>query len=58
MFFVMLYHPNKEIPALPMLNAADEICFFDYVDEAKAAAKNNELGEHFGFDVFQLGNGE
>lgn len=58
MFFVMLNHPSQDIPAIPMVNENDDISFFEDVESAKAAAKDNDLGENFGFDIFQLGNGE
>ncbi len=46
MYFVMLGHPDENIPSVPL------------VEEANEDAENNFLGHGFGFEVFQLGYGE
>ena len=58
MFFVMLNHPNPNVPALPMTcNDDKDVAFYKTREEAQNDAENNSLGEHFGYNVFELGNG-
>lgn len=61
MYFVMLYHPSADIPAMPLLKAeardAGDIAFFESEKEAFAAAEDNDLGEIYGYDVFEIGGG-
>jgi len=54
-FFVMLNHPK----CLPLIMMKDEenVAYFDTQEEAKVAANDNDLGDAFGYEVFQLGCG-
>ena len=59
MFFVMLNHPSENIEALIMTQGTyDEPAFFATQEDARKAAKNNTLGENFGYEIFELGTGE
>lgn len=60
-FFVMLNHPK--CPPLIMNEVGDDafdftVAYFEAYELAKAAAEDNDLGEHFGYEIFQLGCGE
>lgn len=58
MFFVMLSHPNPNVHALALSENDGDIAFFETKDLAREAAENNSLGEHFGYEIFELGMGE
>jgi hypothetical protein len=55
-FFVMLRMQNG---ATPLIFADDQIhmMFFDTAKKARAAAKKSFFGDHFGFEIFKLGQG-
>ena len=55
-YFVMLNLQRGGIT--PMVDGDDELALFETQEEAEASAKNNVLGDAFGYEVFCRGNGE
>lgn len=55
MFFVMLNHPSKNIPAVPMTDEDGDVAFYKDRDVACTTAEESSLGETYGFEVFELG---
>jgi len=58
-FFVMLNHPSCAGNYTPM-DCGDndfELARFATKEEAEKAARNSALGENFGYEVFEIGNG-
>lgn len=53
-YFVMLYTQNGSFT--PMMHD-DDIARYPSQKAARDAARNNLLGEHFGFDIFRIGDG-
>ncbi len=56
-YFVMLNLQRGGISPMT-LGEDDELALFETQEEAEASAKNNVLGDAFGFEVFCRGNGE
>ncbi|WP_155303458.1 hypothetical protein [Desulfosarcina widdelii] len=55
-FFVILNHQNGSV--LPMVENDDgDLAMFETETDAVTAGNNNPLGEHYGFEVFELGDG-
>jgi hypothetical protein len=54
-FFVMLTTPDGGYT--PLLDDTGEIAKFEYVDEATITAFETELGEEYGYEVFEIGRG-
>jgi len=56
-YFVMLEHP-RGIP-VPMTTGeyGEDIAWFELLDDAKEAAKNNPLGDAYGYEIFERGGG-
>lgn len=57
MYFVMLNHPSENIPAIPMVDDNNNTIFFDELELAQKSAEQSFLGDCYGFEVFELGNG-
>ena len=58
MFFVLLNHPKNDVPAVPLIESkTDNIAFYETFEEAGEAAESSSLGEEFGYEIFQLGQG-
>lgn len=58
MFFVMLNHPNPDIPAVPLIDTeTDNVGFYESDGEAGLAAESSTLGEECGYEIFELGQG-
>jgi hypothetical protein len=55
-FFVMLYHPNGSF--VPLVEEDNEMMFFGTVKEADDHAKASCLGSEFGYETFQMGEGQ
>lgn len=53
-FFVMLYTPHGGYT--PMMGD-DDIATFETEDTARKCAEDNPLGENFGYEIFQIGEG-
>ena len=56
-FFIMLYN-QKGDRAMPITDEDDNVVFFESLEAAKEAMKNNPYAEAFGFEIFELGTGE
>lgn len=55
-YFVILNHPNGKV--LPLVeNDENDIAMFDSEIQALSAGQNNDLGNYYGFEVFELGGG-
>lgn len=54
-FFVMLNCQHGG--ATPMMGDDDEVAFYESEAAARVDADQNPLGEHFGYEVFELGTG-
>lgn len=59
-FFVMLHLDNAHgcFVALPLVDEDENICLFKTSEAAARAAKQNSLGAHFGYEIFEHGTGE
>jgi len=57
-YFVILNCSNGGITPLVTGDLHEELATFDSEDEAAEAARNNTLGNFFGFEVFCAGCGE
>ena len=58
MFFVMLNHPNPDVPAVPLIDEnTDNIGFYDSEEAAGQAAESSLLGGREGYEIFGLGQG-
>ena len=58
-FFVMLNHPVcAPLIMTDSQGDGDDIAYFKTYKLAKEAATDNDLGDAFGYEVFQLGCGE
>lgn len=59
-YFVMLHLENSagKFLGLLMKDEDDDVVYFSSYDEAEKAAKENSLGAHFGYEIFQHGCGE
>ena len=58
-FFVMLNHPVCQ-PLIMTVDSGDgdDIAYFETKKDADISAQDNDLGDAFGYEVFQLGCGE
>lgn len=55
-YFVILNHPNGSV--MPLVeNDEQDLMMFESERKATICASDNPLGENFGFEVFELGNG-
>ena len=54
-FFVMLYTQNGSFT--PMMVDDYDIAKYETEEEARLAAKDNPLGEAFGYEIFEIGIG-
>lgn len=52
----MLYHPNGSF--VPLVEEDNEMMFFGTVKEADDHAKASCLGSEFGYETFQMGEGQ
>tara|TARA_R110000772_G_scaffold157499_4_gene268687 strand:+ start:1756 stop:1947 length:192 start_codon:yes stop_codon:yes gene_type:complete len=58
-FFVMLSHPVCQPLIMTTSDGdGDDIAYFSTRELAVQAARNNDLGDSFGYEVFRLGCGE
>jgi hypothetical protein len=56
-FFIMMNSQDgKRI--MPVVDEEEEVCLFDTYDEAKKLGDGHHAASHFGFEIFQRGNGE
>ena len=55
-YFVMLNCTGGRIT--PMTDSDDNVAMFETIEEANEAARDNMLGEAYGFEVFCKGCGE
>lgn len=55
-YFVMFYN-QFGTKLVPMLDKNDELIMFSTYEEAKFAASKTAFGEHFGYDIYEAGNG-
>lgn len=55
-YFVMLWNQKCTL-LVPMTEENGELAMFLTEEEAFAAGKENHMGKHFGFDVFEAGCG-
>lgn len=56
-YFVMLY-TSADVGYVPMIDGDDnDLAMYDTEDEARSAAQNTSLGEAFGYEIFQMGEG-
>ena len=56
-FFVMLNNQAAD-RLVPLIQSNDELAMFATLREAMDAARKTPLGEVFGFEVFEAGQGE
>jgi hypothetical protein len=58
-YFVMLWnqHGTALIPMMMDDYGTEKLAMFSTVDKAVEAARATAIGEAFGFDVFEAGNG-
>jgi hypothetical protein len=54
-FFVMLTTQNGDY--LPLIDKYGDIAKFNTANAARDSAKNNPLGENFGYEIFERGCG-
>ena len=58
-FFVILNHPKcAPLIMTDTYSRGEDIAWFYTYESAKAAAQDNDLGNTFGYEIFQLGYGE
>jgi len=55
-FFVMLWN-QKSTLLVPMTEEDGELSMYQTAEEAHTAGEENHMGKHFGFDVFEAGEG-
>ena len=56
-FFVMIYHPNSRVNAMPLVIDDDgQVAFYMTAEDAHEAARDNDLAKAYGYEVFELGN--
>lgn len=57
-YFVMLEHPRGwPVPMIDSESAYDDLAWFETEDDARRCARQNPLGEAYGFEVFERGGG-
>jgi len=55
-FFIMMNSQDgKKI--MPIIDEEDEVCLYETYDEAKQLADNHHAASHFGYEIFERGNG-
>lgn len=56
MYFAILNLPNGKVTA--MVNNDDELALYDEKKDAVHDAQNTSLGKFYGYEIFEVGNGE
>lgn len=56
-YFVMLDSQDSQTAMALMDKDGDQIAFFNCELDARLAALENPLGSHFGYEIFERGNG-
>lgn len=55
--YFVIFNTQKGVAILPMVDRENVMMTYATFAEATNAAKNTFYGQHFGFEVFKLGDG-
>ena len=55
-YFVIIHHPNGRV--YPLIEDDDNMAMFKTASDANVAGYENDLAATYGFEIFELGNGE
>lgn len=58
-FFIMMNHPNGEIMPIvePRNDFDDKIMMFETRKQARELAKDHDMCSHYGYEIFERGDG-